>query len=48
MASWTRDEIASAFEHYQAQVRRAGETGDWDLFADLFTCLLYTSDAADE
>ena len=37
MGRWTRDEIAAAFEHYQAEVRKAGETGDWNLFADLFT-----------
>lgn len=34
---WTRAELEAAFEHYQAQVRRASETDDWSLFADLFT-----------
>lgn len=34
---WTRDELESAFEHYQTTVVKAGETGDWNLFADLFT-----------
>ena len=34
---WTRAELEAAFEHYQAQVRRASETADWSLFADLFT-----------
>jgi hypothetical protein len=37
MATWTRGELASGFQHYQDTVRRAGETGDWNLFADLFT-----------
>jgi hypothetical protein len=34
---WTRAELEAAFEHYQEQVRQATETGDWSLFADLFT-----------
>ena len=34
---WTRGELEAAFEHYQEQVRQAAETGNWSLFADLFT-----------
>jgi hypothetical protein len=30
-------ELAAAFEHYQDTVRRACATGDWTLFAGLFT-----------
>ena len=37
MGRWARDELEAAFEHNQAEVRRAGETGNWNLFADLFT-----------
>lgn len=37
MGNWSREELESAFEHYQQQVRKAGESGDWNLFADLFT-----------
>lgn len=37
MGTWSRAELAEAFEHYQQQVERAARTGDWDLFADLFT-----------
>jgi hypothetical protein len=37
MGAWTRAELAEAFEHYQAQVRLAAETGDWTHFANLFT-----------
>jgi hypothetical protein len=37
MGQWTRDELASAFAHYQAEVERAAATGDWNLFAELFT-----------
>jgi hypothetical protein len=36
-ATWTRAELETAFEHYQEQVRRSAETGDWSLFAELFT-----------
>ena len=34
---WTRAELEAAFDHYQEQVRQASATGDWTLFADLFT-----------
>lgn len=37
MGQWTRDELEAAFEHYQEQVRRSAESGDWNHFADLFT-----------
>ncbi len=37
MSRWTRAELEAAFEHYQEQVRRATASGDWSLFADLFT-----------
>lgn len=36
MAGWSREELESAFQHYQDTVARAGATGDWDLFAELF------------
>lgn len=32
-----RAELAAAFEHYQATVRRAAAESDWTLFAGLFT-----------
>jgi hypothetical protein len=34
---YSRDELESAFEHYQATVRRATAEHDWTLFAGLFT-----------
>lgn len=37
MGTWDRAELEAAFDRYQEQVRRAAETGDWSLFADLFT-----------
>jgi hypothetical protein len=33
----TRSELETAFEHYQQTVRTAKSTGDWTLFAGLFT-----------
>jgi hypothetical protein len=33
----TREELESAFEHYQSTVRRAHAEQDWGLFAGLFT-----------
>ncbi len=33
----TRAELEAALEHYQQTVRRAAATGDWTLFAGLFT-----------
>jgi hypothetical protein len=33
---YSRDELESAFEHYQATVRRATAEQDWTLFAGLF------------
>ena len=37
MGGWSRQELEEAFEHYQEQVRQACATGDWNLFADLFS-----------
>jgi hypothetical protein len=37
MGTWSRSEIETAFEHYQSEVRRACATGDWNIFAELFT-----------
>lgn len=37
MTAFTRDEIETAFQHYEATARRAGDTGDWTEWADLFT-----------
>lgn len=37
MSTWTRDELEAAFAHYGAQVEKACATGDWNLFAELFT-----------
>jgi hypothetical protein len=37
MGAWSKAELEAAFEHYQRQVRRSAETGDWSHFADLFT-----------
>jgi hypothetical protein len=34
---FTRDELEDAFAHYQRQVAKAAETGDWNHFAELFT-----------
>jgi hypothetical protein len=33
----TRADLEAALEHYQQTVRRAADTGDWALFAGLFT-----------
>jgi uncharacterized protein (TIGR02246 family) len=35
--TWTRAELESAFEGYQRTVEKATATGDWNLFADMFT-----------
>ncbi|MEO6886484.1 MAG: nuclear transport factor 2 family protein [Jatrophihabitantaceae bacterium] len=37
MTAITRAELESAFQHYQATVEQAASTGDWTLFAGLFT-----------
>jgi SnoaL-like domain len=34
---FSRDELESAFEHYQTIVRRAAAAHEWTLFAELFT-----------
>ncbi|MGW0041265.1 nuclear transport factor 2 family protein [Rhodococcus sp. NPDC003348] len=34
---WTRDELEQAFADYQRTVEQAKRTGDWNLFADMFT-----------
>jgi hypothetical protein len=36
-ATWSRDELESAFAHYRAEVEKACTSGDWNLFAALFT-----------
>ncbi len=36
MGRWSREELESAFEHYQRQVRQATAETDWNHFADLF------------
>lgn len=33
---WPRDELESAFQHYQDEVDRIAGSGDWGRFADLF------------
>ena len=37
MGRWTRDVLEQAFANYQAVALRAGTTGDWNAWADLFT-----------
>ena len=37
MGRFSRQEIEEAFENYQRVALRAGTTGDWDAWADLFT-----------
>jgi hypothetical protein len=37
MTSWTRAELESAFGNYQETVRGVAKSGDWSVFADLFT-----------
>jgi hypothetical protein len=37
MGRWTRAELEEAFAEYQATARRAGASGDWDPWAELFT-----------
>ena len=37
MGRWTRDELEEAFSAYQAAALRAGTSGDWNAWADLFT-----------
>lgn len=37
MGRWSRAEIEEAFGAYQEAARRAGATGDWNPWADLFT-----------
>ena len=34
---FTREELQAGFQHYQDTVQRAADTGDWNLFVDLFT-----------
>ncbi len=36
-ATWTREEIASAFEKYQAAATHAGATKDWEPWLECFT-----------
>ena len=37
MGTWSKQEIEDAFAHYQAVAAKAGETGDWNEWAELFT-----------
>jgi hypothetical protein len=37
MATWTRDELQRAHDHYVETAQEAGRTGDWKAWADLFT-----------
>ena len=37
MGKYPRQEIEDAFEHYQAMALKAGTSGDWNCWADLFT-----------
>ena len=37
MGRWSRDELEEAFSAYQAAALRAGTSGDWNGWADLFT-----------
>lgn len=37
MSSWDREEIEEAFARYQEVAARAGASGDWNQWADLFT-----------
>ena len=37
MGKYAREEIEEAFEHYQATALKAGTSGDWNPWADLFT-----------
>ena len=37
MGKWSRQELEQAFEAYQAAALRAGTSGDWRPWADLFT-----------
>ena len=37
MSRWTRDELEQAFASYQRVALRAGTTGDWNAWADVFT-----------
>jgi ketosteroid isomerase-like protein len=34
---WSRTELEEAFQHYLRTVEKAVESGDWSLFANLFT-----------
>jgi hypothetical protein len=36
MGMWTRAELESAFERYQSEVQRATDSGDWEIFVQLF------------
>ena len=37
MGRWSRTEIEAAFENFQKVALRAGTSGDWDPWADMFT-----------
>ena len=37
MGRWSRQELEDSFEHYQQMALKAGTSGDWRCWADLFT-----------
>jgi len=37
MGKWSRQELEEAFDNYQAMALKAGTSGDWRCWADLFT-----------
>ena len=37
MGTWSRDELESAFDHYQELAAEAARTGNWKVWADQFT-----------
>ncbi|MCA9511960.1 MAG: nuclear transport factor 2 family protein [Myxococcota bacterium] len=37
MGRWSRQELEEAFDNYQAMALKAGTSGDWRCWADLFT-----------
>ena len=37
MPRFARDELEAAFRHYEATARRAADSNDWSIWADLFT-----------
>ena len=48
MSRWNREEIDTCFRRFMDITDRAFIEGDLEPWVQCFTCLLYTSDAADE